>query len=596
MPDRYAVRTVAVWCPDWPVLAAVRSGVVPLEFGAVAPESRALPVALESRALPIAVLRAGRVVACSPAARAEGIAPGLRRREAQSRCTELLVTDYDAERDARCFEPVVRAIEASCPGVDVVRPGLACVGARGPRRYYGGDAAVADHLACLVAAGCGVPAGVGVADGLFAATLAAVESATRLPPAAQAVPIAAPVVVPVGESARFLADRPIDELERPELVDLLRRLGIRTLGAFAALPAPEVTARFGLDGTLAHRLARGLDVRPLAARPPAPELVTRTVFDPPVQRVDTAAFAARVLAVRFHEQLVNHGLGCLRLGIRARTTGGAELTRSWRHEGALSAAAVADRVRWQLDGWLTASRAGSTDDSGSYGGAGSGNGVGAGWGGDSEDGADADTDPDLGIAELSLLPDQVVAYSGAQPGLWGGRGESGERADTALVRVQGMLGPAAVVTPVPDGGRGPGERIRLVPWGDPREPARIPAPLRTDRAGHGGAVPPWPGRLPAPSPATVFTAPVPAAVLDADGDPVGVSGRYAVTAPPAVLRLAGTPALQILGWAGPWPVDERWWDRSDARRLARFQVVTDDGSARLLVVESGRWWVEAVYD
>jgi protein ImuB len=52
----------------------------------------------------------------------------------------------------------------------------------------------------------------------------------------------------------------------------------------------------------------------------------------------------------------------------------------------------------------------------------------------------------------------------------------------------------------------------------------------------------------------------------------------------------------VTAWTGPWPVAERWWDTGQARRLARFQVVTDDGLAYLLVLEGGRWRVEAVYD
>ena len=62
------------------------------------------------------------------------------------------------------------------------------------------------------------------------------------------------------------------EKSAPELPDLLARLGIRTLGAFAALPARAVVARFGAPGEAAHRLARGLDERPLAARTPPPDL------------------------------------------------------------------------------------------------------------------------------------------------------------------------------------------------------------------------------------------------------------------------------------------------------------------------------------
>jgi protein ImuB len=52
----------------------------------------------------------------------------------------------------------------------------------------------------------------------------------------------------------------------------------------------------------------------------------------------------------------------------------------------------------------------------------------------------------------------------------------------------------------------------------------------------------------------------------------------------------------VTAWTGPWPVAERWWDPDQARRLVRFQMVTDEGRAYLLALEGGRWQVEGVYD
>jgi protein ImuB len=52
----------------------------------------------------------------------------------------------------------------------------------------------------------------------------------------------------------------------------------------------------------------------------------------------------------------------------------------------------------------------------------------------------------------------------------------------------------------------------------------------------------------------------------------------------------------IEAWAGPWPIDELWWEPTSARRVARFQMVAVDGSAWLLVVEGDRWWTEARYE
>ena len=506
-------RTLVLWCPDWPVIAAGILDGVPVHE-------------------PVAVLYANRVVCCSPAARAEGVRRGLRRREAQGRCPFLVVVEHDEGRDARAFEPVLAAVEELAPGVEVVRPGSCALAARGPVGYFGGEEPAAERLVEHVAQACGVEAQAGIADGVFAATLAA--RAGR--------------IVPPGSTPGFLAGLDVAALGRPDLVDLLRRLGVHTLGGFAALPARHVLTRFGFDAALAHRLAAGRDENPLAPRRPPPDLDVSVEFDDPLDRVDVAAFAARTLAERLHERLAAHGLACTRLGIEAHTAHGEELHRTWRHEGLLTAAAIADRVRWQLDGWLVAT-----------------------------------VRPTSGIIRLRLTPDGLIRHAGLQQGLWGEAGEERDRAHRALTRVQGLLGPEAVVTAVPGGGRTVADRVRLVPWGDERAPARL-------------AEAPWPGRIPAPAPATVLPTPVPAAVYAGDGAPVGLTARLELTGTPARVVTGGPVPVDVVGWAGPWPVDERWWAPGESGRGARFQLLLADGRALLLALSGGRWAVEAVYD
>jgi protein ImuB len=507
-------RTLLVWCPDWPIAAAgIVEGVPTFE--------------------PVVVIEANRVIACSAAARDEDIRLGLRRREAQSRCPQLHVIEHDDGRDARAFEPVVAMVEALAPGVEVVRPGVCALAARGPARYFGGEEAAAEHIVEQVAQGCAVEAQVGIAEGVFGAGLAA-RSGTIVRP---------------GETTAFLTGFDIAAIGRDALVDLLRRLGIRTLGDFAALPAASVLARFGFDASLAHRLAAGLDERPLAVRVPPKDLDVSEVFEEPIERVDAAAFAARALAQRLHDTLAGHGLACTRLGIEALTERGEELHRVWRHDGLLTAAAIADRVRWQLDGWLH-HRIGR---------------------------------PTAGIVRLRLVPDGVIAHAGLQLGLWGDVGAQRDRAHRAMTRVQGMLGPDAVVTAVLGGGRDAVDQVRLVPWGDERLPERPDEP-------------PWPGRLPPPAPATVLVDPLPAEVLDATGARVGVTARLAVTGAPATVTIGAEPPVEVVGWTGPWPVDERWWAPAEASRRARFQVTLADDRALLLSLSGMQWSVEAIYD
>ena len=554
---------------------------------------------------PVLVLHANRVVAASAAARAAGVAVGLRRREAQRRCPDAVLVAADPARDARVFEPLVGALEAVTPRVEVTHPGTVAFGTLGPSRFHGGDAALGELVVEVLAAALPTPGPVrvGIGDGTFTAACAArpgrpgrslgpgdpaeppdevvtpppkwgprpdpgsfrvrkgaASGATRTQNGAAhpPTPAGAVTIVPAGEAAAFLAPWPVEAAaehlgtpEAEDVADVLRRLGLRTLGAVATLDAPDVLGRFGDTGTLVHRLAQGLDPRPLATRRPAPELAVSAELDPPVERVDLLAFRAVALADDLHTRLGRDGLACLRLGIEVETDHGETRRRSWRHEGGLGAAAVAERARWQLDGWLS--------------------------------GPVADR-PSAGIIRLVLDPEEVVPARGRQLGFWGGETRLDEGAARALARVGALLGTDAVTVPEVVGGRGPGDRVTTLPAAS--------VDLGGDRTlARPGLDGPWPGRLPPPSPALVFADPAPVDLLDADDRPVRVSGRGLISAAPA--RLGRHP---IVGWAGPWPLVEQWWDPDRGRRRARVQVVLDDGTAHLLALEAGTWYLEATYD
>ncbi len=508
---------------------------------------------------------------------------GMRRRDAQSRCPDLAVLAVDVDRDARLFEPVAAAIEAIAPGIEVLRPGLVACRIRGPARYFGSEVAAAERLIDTVES-LDVECRIGIADVLPVAVLAARRS----------------TIVPSGGDGAFCAGLPLAELardpaiappERTQLVDLLHRLGITTAGAFAALPADKVAARFGADGTVMHRLAAGLAERAVSRRPIDADLSVEQSCDPPLDRVDTAAFAARALAERFHARLADAGLACSRLAITATTEHGTTLTRIWRCARPLTAAATADRLRWQLDGWLTG-RASARPGA---------------------------------ITRLRLEPVEAIGAGLIQYGLWGSDGQDEHRAGWAFARVQGLLGPEAVLSPVVSGGRGHADRVTLVAWGEERKPERDPTA-------------PWPGALPAPAPATATGAPAgdvpglraepgrpsgtpalaPGRSLDAaglgrstgsapgsgqvsrapvvglGGDEIVVTGRGLLTGAPAAIV-----GNRVRAWAGPWLLDERWWTgpvTAPAERWARMQVVLDEGPPVLLEFGTRGWQIEAVYD
>jgi protein ImuB len=513
-----AIRTLVARCDHWPVVA----------LGHPLTE-------------PVAVAAAGRVVSASPAARGHGVVPGLRLRTAAARCADLVVRERDPATEARAFEPVVAALDDVTPQVEVSGSGTCAFAARGPSRYFGGDEALAgmvvERMMQALEGRTGVR--VGIADGPFTAAVAAeLADPSR--------------IVEPGGSAAFLAPLPVRMLGRPELSDVLVRLGIITLGAFADLPATDVLARFGAEGRRAQCLAAGTDERPLAPKAPPADWSVSTEIDPPADRTDRVAFCARTLADQLHRRLEGAGMSCVRVAVEVETVDGETFARLWRHEGGLSATDIVDRVRWQFDNRLAGT--GTSGLSGE-------------------------------IVRLSLVADEVIPARGRQLGFWGGEAEADERAVRVVARLCDRLGADAVRVPDRRGGRHPDEQFVLVPAASVDLRDRQLA--ADDR--------PWPGRLPAPSPSRLAPVPWSAEVHDATGAAVRVTGRGSISAPPARL-LIGEWSSPVAAWAGPWPTEERWWDVGNHRRRARLQLLTDDGLACLADLERGRWQVTAVWD
>ena len=525
-------RSLALWCPDWPVVAA---GSDPAEHAVVVAD--------------------GRVQACTAAAREHGVRRGQRLRDAQRLCPDAVVHAADEGAQAGLFEQVVTAVEQVAPRIEVIRPGLLALPSRGAARYHGGERALGEKVRDAVIAS-GFTGVVGIADGSFGAVLAA-KSAWDIALDGSGDGL---LVIEEGSTASFLAPHSVTVLDRPELAGVLLRLGIRTVGDLAALPAGDVLVRFGADGVAAHRLARGLLARPPAAQSPAEDLAVEWELDPPLSSADRVVFAAKAAADQLHENLGARGVVCVRVEVEVGTVSGASWTRLWRHDGQLSSTAVAERVRWQLDGWRTEAERGAALR-----------------------GARRVPDPDP-VSVLRLTPDDVVTDTGTQLSLWG-QAQRNDAIERAATRLQAMLGHAGVETAVLTGGRGPGERVQRVPWGDVAEPAQSVE----------GS---WPGRLPVPLP-TAVPVPYEVGVFDADGRSVRVTARGEVTAAPAVLvepgGPGGTSSFTVTGWTGPWPSVERWWDHAVARRLARMQLSTDDGRGWLVLVENGQWMVEGAY-
>ncbi len=507
------MRVLVVWCPDWQVVAA--------EAGRVAPA---------------AVVTRSEVVACNARARDHGVRRGMRRRDAQSRCPELVLVADNPDRDVRAFEPVLAAVEALRPGVAPLRPGLLAI--RAPGRFYGGEeqaaAVIAEKLVSIGIA----DVRIGIADDLFTA-----EQAARR------ADVQGWKVIDAGGSAAFLGGLPVEVLDDADLVGLLQRLGLRHLRDLAALPARDVLTRFGAYGAKVHRLARGVDPVEPATRTPPPDLVCEIAFEPPLSSTEAVCFSVRRKAEEFVAGLGERGLVATAVLIEAEADDAQRSllsSRSWVHSRWFAATDVVDRVHWQLQATPEGVLVGAP------------------------------------VGLVRFVPETVEPAAAHADGLWGGRTD--ERVDRGVARVQAMLGYDAVVVPVRQGGRSPADRRALGPWGE------RPTGLRPPDL-------PWPGQVPSPAPTRVFAEPWATSVVGPTGQPVVVTDRGAVSCEPTRFHTGSRGGWHpIDAWAGPWPVDEQWWEASGRGPSARFQIVGVDGRAWLMRCEAGQWWTEASYD
>ncbi len=160
-------------------------------------------------------------------------------------CPDLL-EEHETGREARAFRSVVEALGSFAARVDPVRPGVCAVPTRGPARYFGGRGGPGrpwptDALAGTARRGRDRRRSVRRHPGRPGL---AGSRARRRPPGRHP-DLRRPVAG--GHPGASRAGRP----PRP--------LGIRTLGTFAALPGPEVLARFGADVAVCQRVARGVD-------------------------------------------------------------------------------------------------------------------------------------------------------------------------------------------------------------------------------------------------------------------------------------------------------------------------------------------------
>lgn len=460
----------------------------------------------------------------------------------------------------RSFEPIVRRISEICAVVEVVEAGTVVMAAKGPSRYFGGDANVAHTLSDACDNKEDV-VGVGIADSRFAAIAAARLAASRK----------SPCVISSSITTEFIDALPVQALSEINnidvgTVDLLLRLGLVRCGDVRHLGEAALIDRFGLTGHHIFQLVSAQEIHGFSLDAPPSDFSCVYESDTPLVSVSHVVEASRSTIEEMVHRIDVSGQQCVRVLIHCETDHGESMSRIWGESRGFTTSALAQRLSYQLDGWFV------------------------------HCGDDLDA-PTSGIVRVCMTPVECREALATQAVLWGGNEENTERAARAVAQMCAVDDCVRVTVPQWEGGRDITTAYSQV----------SAHTVDITQSQHGAVrvgatknhTEKWSGSLPVPWPAWVAAQPIDINIVDADQHHVGVTGRHELTSTPVSVEM-GRLHYHIEKVGGPWPVEERWWDPRRARRHVRAQLLVRNaqGATRvfLVVLENNVWKLIARYD
>lgn len=243
--------------------------------------------------------------------------------------------DISDARHAKVHAALCRIL----PRVGVEGRGIFACDLRGTQRLLGSPEEVGARIVATLERA-RIAAAVGIAERPFAARLAAERA-----PAGDVLRVAR------SEERAFLSRLPVAALPMDEEVrDELVLLGIRDVGAFAALDPGAVLDRFGRAVAAAHALARGEDAGEVRGAPPRRRIVGRRAWDTAVTEREQLVFALKSVIDGVAAELEREGLAAMRLETRLdREDAPALRIMRLVLPPTASAAALLRSLRWGLE-------------------------------------------------------------------------------------------------------------------------------------------------------------------------------------------------------------------------------------------------------
>ncbi len=261
----------------------------------------------------------GVVTSASYEARRMGITSAMPTSRARRLCPHGIYLPPDFDAYGRYSKQVREVFDSFSPVVEPLALDEAFLDLRGATRMWPVPEALGEALRREVKRATGLVVSVGLAPNKFLAKLAS----------RHAKPDGLLMIAPDAVLG-FLHPLPVGDLwgvgERT--AELLERLGLRTIGDVAALPAATLQRVLGTMGGQLAKLAVGDDSRPVVADPPRKSVGAEETFERDLVTVDEIARALLRLSDRVSSRLRSAGISGQTVNVKVRFANFVTLTRA----------------------------------------------------------------------------------------------------------------------------------------------------------------------------------------------------------------------------------------------------------------------------
>lgn len=262
----------------------------------------------------------GVVLSASYSARDHGIHAGMPMLRARRLCPQVTVLTPDFEAYTAASRELFTVLDSITAVVEMASVDEAFCDITGTRRRLGMPRQVGELVRRRVAAELSLPCSVGIGPTRFVAKVAS----------QQAKP-AGLVEVHPHQVTDFLYPLPVERMwgVGEQTAARLRRLGLVTVADLAHTPRATMVRAFGpVHGTTLHRLARGIDPRPVVARPPERSISSQQTFGRDTDDPDVLCRELLRMTTHAATRMRRAGMMAGVVGINLRMADFSELNRS----------------------------------------------------------------------------------------------------------------------------------------------------------------------------------------------------------------------------------------------------------------------------